>query len=338
MLRMDLFTPKPNRKIELLTPLRTLAAMFFFWLLTGCASHMPTTSEREIAFAKGVVSYDEGDYAAAYAAWQPLADDDDLAAQRNLGHMNRKGLGVPVDYKEARKYYRAAAEAGLTNAQVNLAMMFLKGEGGAAKPRRAAKWFERAAKAGHPIAQFELAKMYETGEGRRRDMGKSLVMYRAAADQGHAPAQERLHAIGDLFGRPKSPATDPEAHPGIANNAAGPDRPLPLSRLYHLPGSHLWSLQAGLNAYQKKAYKSAVMHWTRLAQQGVAEAQYRLGFLYADGRGVPKDKNEAFRWWRSASQNSHPLAVQAMVNLFDHLSPNERDNIENLPAEWAERF
>ena len=32
------------------------------------------------------------------------------------------------------------------------------------------------------------------------------------------------------------------------------------------------------------------------AAQGAAAAQFRLGFMYANGRGVPQDDEEAVRW------------------------------------------
>ena len=37
------------------------------------------------------------------------------------------------------------------------------------------------------------------------------------------------------------------------------------------------------------------------AEQGVAGAQCRLGVMYADGQGVPRDDAEAVRWFRLAA-------------------------------------
>ena len=38
------------------------------------------------------------------------------------------------------------------------------------------------------------------------------------------------------------------------------------------------------------------------ADQGHASAQYRLGFMYANGEDVPEDDAEAVRWWRLAAE------------------------------------
>ena len=38
------------------------------------------------------------------------------------------------------------------------------------------------------------------------------------------------------------------------------------------------------------------------AEQGVAEAQFRLGVMYATGRGIPQDDQEAVKWFRLAAE------------------------------------
>jgi len=48
------------------------------------------------------------------------------------------------------------------------------------------------------------------------------------------------------------------------------------------------------------------VRWYRLAaDQGFAFAQVNLGFLYANGRGVPQDDAEAARWFRQAAEKGH---------------------------------
>jgi TPR repeat protein len=40
----------------------------------------------------------------------------------------------------------------------------------------------------------------------------------------------------------------------------------------------------------------AIRWYRRAAEQGVAEAQNSLGWMYREGRGVPQDDAEAARW------------------------------------------
>jgi len=78
--------------------------------LTACATP-PTTAQFKIEFAKGVAAYEAGDYQAARALWQPLADNYDLAALRNLGHLS-----------QAMIWLKKAAAQGYPPAQRQLAI------------------------------------------------------------------------------------------------------------------------------------------------------------------------------------------------------------------------
>jgi TPR repeat protein len=40
----------------------------------------------------------------------------------------------------------------------------------------------------------------------------------------------------------------------------------------------------------------------KAAEQGNAEAQFNLGFMYAHGQGVPQDYAEAVRWYSKAAE------------------------------------
>ena len=146
-------------------------------------------------FAAGVAAYDRGDYETAYLEWLPLAESGDPAAQRNLGHLFRKGQGVTRDLVKAAEWYRRGAEFGFARAQANLASMHLQGDGVAQDYAEAAKWFERAANQGHAIAQYNLALMYERGLGVPRSEPKALAWYYNAARAGHKKAAARLATL-----------------------------------------------------------------------------------------------------------------------------------------------
>lgn len=46
----------------------------------------------------------------------------------------------------------------------------------------------------------------------------------------------------------------------------------------------------------------------QLAEQGVAEAQYNLGVMYANGHGVRQDDIEAVKWFRQAAAQGYTSA------------------------------
>ena len=78
---------------------------------------------------KGVVAFQNGDFATALLEWTPLAEQGNVSAQSNLGTMYSNGKGVPKDYKTAVKWFTFAAEQGNAIAQSNLGVMYGKGLG-----------------------------------------------------------------------------------------------------------------------------------------------------------------------------------------------------------------
>ena len=48
-------------------------------------------------------------------------------------------------------------------------------------------------------------------------------------------------------------------------------------------------------------YAEAVKWWRLAADQGNADAQNRLGFIYSRGAGVPQNYAEALKWYRLAA-------------------------------------
>ncbi len=67
-------------------------------------------------------------------------------------------------------------------------------------------------------------------------------------------------------------------------------------------------LEDGMEAYQEKDYLKAIQVWRPLAQAGDREAQYRLGVMYAEGRGIPPNDAEAALWFERAAEQGEPMA------------------------------
>ena len=48
------------------------------------------------------------------------------------------------------------------------------------------------------------------------------------------------------------------------------------------------------------------------AEQGNSDAQFNLGLIYANGRGVPKDDAEVVKWYRLAAEQGHADAQNSL--------------------------
>ena len=83
-----------------------------------------------------------------------------LAEAKNaLGDAYRDGHGVEKSYKEAMKWYRAAADQGDADAMNSMADMYAKGEGVGQDLGEAMKWCIKAAQKGNADAKVKLAKL-----------------------------------------------------------------------------------------------------------------------------------------------------------------------------------
>jgi TPR repeat protein len=67
-------------------------------------------------------------------------------------------------------------------------------------------------------------------------------------------------------------------------------------------------LEDGQDAYREKDYLKAIQVWRPLAQAGDREAQYRLGVLYAEGKGVAPNDAEAALWFERAAEQGEAMA------------------------------
>ena len=64
-----------------------------------------------------------------------------------------------------------------------------------------------------------------------------------------------------------------------------------------------------------RSYKDAVLWFRKAAKKGNAEAQFRLGRCYEDGRGVKQSNSEAILWFELASKQNYPHAAERLERL-----------------------
>ncbi len=59
-------------------------------------------------------------------------------------------------------------------------------------------------------------------------------------------------------------------------------------------------------AYNRGDYATATRLWRPFAEQGVVQAQYNLGLMYYEGRGVPQDYVTAHKWFNLSTSRFPP--------------------------------
>ena len=60
---------------------------------------------------------------------------------------------------------------------------------------------------------------------------------------------------------------------------------------------------------------SAADWFRKAAEQGHVLAQYKLGAMYDQGEGVPKDQAKAVEWWNKAAAQGNDAARESLENL-----------------------
>jgi TPR repeat protein len=75
--------------------------------------------------------------------------------------------------------------------------------------------------------------------------------------------------------------------------------------------------QAGMDAYNRKDYSTALREWRPLAEQGDAGAQYYIGVLYDFRKGVPQDFALAREWYEKAAAKGHAGAQNNLGGLYE---------------------
>lgn len=134
--------------------------------------------------------------------------------QFRVGMMYFRGKGVPLNYEEAEKWFRLAAEQGDAFAQYKLGDLYEHGvESTSAREESANRFLERLNRFTdeHGIARPEnkLVQMSHNDHGVPQDIKEAMKWYRLAAEQGNPNAQQHL---GDMYCSGKGvPQDDEEA-------------------------------------------------------------------------------------------------------------------------------
>ena len=73
------------------------------------------------------------------------------------------------------------------------------------------------------------------------------------------------------------------------------------------------------------------------AEQGDAEAQFNIGVMYDNGRGVPQDDAQAHMWFNLAGARGHEKAREARDAVRARMTPEQVAEAQRLAREWKPR-
>ena len=88
-------------------------------------------------------------------------------------------------------------------------------------------------------------------------------------------------------------------------------------------------------SFERKNWSVAFVYCSADAAQGDADAQYNLGVMYDEGRGVAKDDAEAVRWYRKAADQGMASAQYNLGVMYDEGEGVTENNAEAV--RWYRR-
>ena len=159
---------------------------------------------------------------------------------------------------------------------------------------QAALWFPKAAEQGHVGAQCNLGVLYDEGQGVPQNHTQAAAWYRKAAEQGLGPMYSSTLACCTTKGE-ACRRTTRRRQLGIAR---------PPCKDSSMLNSTLACCIMTAKAYRRTTLRR--LSGGKAAEQGNATAQFNLGAMYKNGRGVPQYYAQAAVWCRAAAEQGHP--------------------------------
>src|SRR5580704_6365219 len=87
-------------------------------------------------------------------------------------------------------------------------------------------------------------------------------------------------------------------------------------------------LEDAVAALDSSDYATALRLFRPLAEKGNPRAQFNLGFMYANGRGVPKNYAEALKWYRLAADQGFASAQHNLGIMYANGQGVALDHVE----------
>jgi TPR repeat protein len=204
---------------------------------------------------------------------------------------------------KAAKLYRKAADMGNAEAQTRFAEALFDGRGVARDPAGSRAWLEKAARQGNARAKCELGVMLTSGLDIAQERANGLRYLQAAATLGDGYAEDYLGQLAEsgLTGDPS--LSEAYMHYLKASEMGSAWGAYNVARMHERGIGVYKNPSEALRWYMKVASMRGpelLDQWSDLRSEAAAitGANFRIGDMYGDGNGVPKDASEAERWYQ----------------------------------------
>ena len=240
-------------------------------------------------------STDEKEKVQAFNWLEFASAGGDIEATTHVGICYYEGKGVKKDVDKAFPLFLKAAKAGDVEAQFRLGCCYCDGEGVIANVKEGFSWIRKAAEGGHACALRLLGNCYQMGLfGVKQNLSRAFNLFKEAAEQGDVMAKAYVgisYATGIGVTKNESEAVK-WLQASLENRNSSEDKLVGMCQ-YLLGGLYLDG--EGVPQNKEKAFGL----FLAAANNGLPEAQCKVGLCYYGGLGVTRNEQEAAKWFQS---------------------------------------
>ncbi len=309
----------------------------------------------------------ERDFLQAASWFAKAAEQGHVLARYNLGLMFETGLGVSQNLDKAKALFELAAGDGHPQAKERLALLKARDDTPEDPEKEIVVTIERPPQAPEspaPANPPDAATATSTEATKPAEIAPKTPKIAAAPVENPvkenalktasvAPPKpsgsiqkkgfyDALKSLSAKKPSPSAPVTaaattaapapvkDEPEKPVVVASAPPPPAPKP-APVTSAEGNGLTldeKLEMADLAFALQEYQQSLSIWAILAQEGHAEAQYKLGTMFHNGLAVPVDRVRAYIWWEKAKKNGYADAATALAGLEKTLTHMEKRQIQ----------
>ena len=255
----------------------------------------------------------EESWSKAFNLYSKGADGKDKRCYIEIASMYRTGWGVVKCIKSSIEWYKKAAKHGSQEAFHILGEIYYYGEKGVVNisPEMAIEYLN---KAGLTKSWFLLGQIYKS----RNASIKAYNYYRKAAHAGHSMAMNKLaYLLKQRFIRTAG-TPEEQKKEMVEMFYKSACKNIPSSCYEYARICYEKGLSIANEQQKKEKWEEAVKWYRKLAEQGYAQGQCNLGFMYDNGKGVPQNHEEAVKWYRKAAEQGYAHAQRKLESMCNN--------------------
>ena len=198
-----------------------------------------------------------------------LSDRDDMQARMILGMLYADGTGCEQDVDTALTLLESSATHGNAEAYCHMGDIYIAGKLVEPNADKALECYKGAADLGMTNAYERMGDIYRLGELVQRDVAKAIELYDIGAKEGHSGAREK-------------------------------------SELLKAKREELYTVGEGLRASTpNQSFRAFAIS----ASMGYIPSYKQIARAYLEGRGIKKDRVQAYLWFEKAVESKDEEAL-----------------------------